>query len=157
MRKKMFIVLLAIVIIFALTSSLCAQETDPAEVLTAFADSLNAGDLDATMALFTDDATVKFFFGNILPSESYFGSEQIRTVMEDLIAMHFKIEIEVLQVLGDIAVTRSKAWADETIQLGVAPLEMIEVYPIKDGKLKGLVSIVTDETVAKLKEALAPK
>jgi ketosteroid isomerase-like protein len=145
------------VIIFALTSSLCAQETDPAEVLTAFEDSLNAGDLNATMALFTDDATVKFFYGNVLPSESFYGSEQIRTVMEDLIAMHFKIQIEILQVLGDIAVTRSKAWADETIQLGVAPLEMIEVYPIRDGKLKGLLSIVTDESLAKIQDALAPK
>ncbi|MCJ7657420.1 MAG: nuclear transport factor 2 family protein [Candidatus Atribacteria bacterium] len=126
-------------------------------MLTAFADSLNAGDLDATMALFTDDATVKFFYGNVLPSESYIGSEQIRTVMKDLIAMHFKIQIEILQVLGDIAVTRSKAWADETIQLGVAPLEMIEVYSIRDGKLKGLVSIVTDESLAKIQDALAPK
>ena len=90
MRKKIFIVLI-MVIVLALSSSLYAQETDPAKVLNALADSLNAGDLNATMALFTDDAIVKIFFGNVLPSESYIGSEQIRPLMEDLIAIHVKI------------------------------------------------------------------
>jgi len=153
----MFIVLLAMVIIFALTSSLCAQETDPAEVVTAFADALNAGDVEATMALFTDDAITKHYFGDTLPIDSTIGKEQIRLGMKELVEDNFKIEIEILLVLGDIVVTRSKTWMDETIQLGIAPLEYIEIYPIQDGKLKGFSSIATDETVAKIKDALAPK
>jgi len=153
----MFIVLLAMVIIFALTSSLCAQETDPAEVVTAFADALNAGDVEATMALFTDDAITKSYFGDARPPGSKIGKEQVRLSMEKLVANNFKIQIEILLVLGDIVVTRSKTWMDETIQLGIAPLEYIEIYPIQDGKLKGFISIATDETVAKIKDALAPK
>ena len=156
MRKVIFIILI-VMLVLALSSSQYAQEKDPAELLKTFADSLNAGNINATMAQFNDDATVKLYFGNILPSESYVGSEKIRSWMEELVAFNFKIEIEVLQVLGDIAVTRSKSWSDQTIQLGIAPLEMIEVYPIKDGKLKGFVSILTDETLAKLKDALASK
>jgi len=74
-----------------------------------------------------------------------------------LVENNFKIQIEILLVLGDIVVTRSKTWIDETIQLGIAPLEYIEIYPIQDGKLKGFISIATDETVAKIKDALAPK
>jgi len=46
---------------------------------------------------------------------------------------------------------------DASIQLGIAPLDYIEIYPIQDGKIKGFVDIATDETVAKLKAALAPK
>jgi len=145
------------VIVLALSSSLYAQETDPAKVLNALADSLNAGDLNATMALFTDDAIVKIFFGNVLPSESYIGSEQIRPLMEDLIAIHVKIQIEILQVLGDIAITRSKTWNDETIQLGIAPLDMVEIYPFEDGKIKGFASILTDESLAKIQDALSSK
>ena len=156
MRKKIFIVLI-MVIVLALSSSLYAQETDPAKVLNALADSLNAGDLNATMALFTDDAIVKIFFGNVLPSESYIGSEQIRPLMEDLIAIHVKIQIEILQVLGDIAITRSKTWNDETIQLGIAPLDMVEIYPFEDGKIKGFASILTDESLAKIQDALSSK
>ena len=157
MRKKMFIVLLAIVIIFALTSSLCAQETDPAEVVTAMADALNAGDVEATMVLFTDDAITKASYGDALPPDSTIGKEQIRLGMEYLVENNFKIQIEILLVLRDIVVTRTKTWMDETIQLGIAPLEYIEIYPIQDGKLKGFISIATDETVAKIKDALAPK
>ena len=52
MRKKMFIVLLAMVIIFGLNSSLYAQEKDPAKVLNTLADLLNAGDVDTAMTLF---------------------------------------------------------------------------------------------------------
>ena len=134
-----------------------ANQAEKENVLTAMADALNAGDVEATMALFTDDAIVKILFGNVLPPESYIGSEQVRFLMEDLVAMNFKIQIEILQVLGDIAVTRSKTWHDATIQLGIAPMEMVEIYPIEDGKIKGFVSILTDESLAKLQAAFAPK
>jgi ketosteroid isomerase-like protein len=133
------------------------NQAEKEKVLTAMADSLSAGDLDATMALFTDDAIVKILFGKVLPPESYIGSEQVRFLMEDLVAMNFKIQIEILQVLGDIAITRSKTWHDATIQLGIAPMEMVEIYPIEDGKIEGFVSILTDESLAKLQAALAPK
>jgi hypothetical protein len=134
-----------------------ANQVEKENVLTAMEDALNAGDVEATMALFTDDAIVKILFGNVLPPESYIGSEQVRFLMEDLVAMNFKIQIEILQVLGDIAVTRSKTWHDATIQLGIAPMEMVEIYPIEDGKIKGFVSILTDESLAKLQAAFAPK
>ena len=133
------------------------NQAEKEKVLTAMTDSLNAGDLDATMALFTDDAIVKILFGNVLPPESYIGSEQVRFFMENLVAVNFKIQIEILQVFGDIAITRSKTWMDLTIELGIAPLEMIEIYPIEDGKIEGFVSILTDESLAKLQAALAPK
>ena len=125
-----------------------ANKAEKENVITAMADALSAGDVEATMALFTDDAII---------SESCIGREQIRLFMEDLVANNFKIQIEILQVLGDIAVTRSKTWHDETRQLGIAPLVYIEIYPIQDGKIKGFISIATDETVAKIKAALAPK
>jgi ketosteroid isomerase-like protein len=134
-----------------------ANQAEKENVLTAMADALSAGDLDTTMALFTDDAIIKVSFGKALPPESHIGREQVRFFMENLVANNFKIQIEILQVLGDIAITRSKTWMDPTIQLGIAPLEMIEIYPIQDGKIKGFVCILTDESVAKLQAAFAPK
>ena len=128
--------------------SAMANQAEKENVITAMADALSAGDVEATMALFTDDAII---------CESCIGREQVRLFMEDLVANNFKIQIEILQVLGDIAVTRSKTWHDETRQLGIAPLVYIEIYPIQDGKIKGFISITTDETEAKIKAALAPK
>ena len=112
MRKKMFIILLVMMIIFALASSLYAQETDPAKVVTAMADALNAGDVEATMVLFTDDAIIKVLYGDARPPSSTIGREQVRAFMEKIVAGNFKIQVEILQVLGDIAVTRTKTWLD---------------------------------------------
>lgn len=53
---------MAMVIIFAMTSSLYAQETDPEKVLNALADALNAGDIGAAMTLYAPDAAL-----NIVP------------------------------------------------------------------------------------------
>jgi len=134
-----------------------ANQAEKENVLTAMWDALNAGDVEATMAFFTDDAIVKILFGNVLPPESYIGSEQVRFLMEDLVAGSFKIQFEILQVFGDIAVTRTKTWMDATIQIGIAPLDYIDIYPIQDGKIKGFITILTDESLAKLQAALAPK
>jgi ketosteroid isomerase-like protein len=134
-----------------------ANQAEKENVLTAMEDALNAGDVEATMALFTDDAIIKVLFGDAKPPSSHIGREQVRFFMEKLAAMNFKIQVEILQVFGDIAITRSKTWMDPTIKLGIAPLDYIEIYSIQDGKIKGFVDISTDETVAKIKAALAPK
>ena len=133
------------------------NQAEKEKVLTAMADSLSAGDLEATMALFTDDAIIKILPIEAAPPGAFIGAEQVRFFMGNLVAVNFKIQVEILQVLGDITITRSKTWMDPTIQLGIAPMEMIEIYHIEDGKIKGFVCVLTDESVAKLKAALAPK
>jgi len=133
-----------------------ANQAEKEKVLTAETDALNAGDVDATMALYTDDIIFKFV-PMVPPPGAYIGAEQVRLFMEGLVAGNFKIQFEILQVLGDTAVTRIKTWMDPTIQLGIAPMEMIVVYHIEDGKVKSAVNIFTDESLAKLQAALAPK
>lgn len=134
-----------------------ANQAEKENVLTAMEDALNAGDVEATMALFTDDAIIKVLYGDARPPSSHIGREQVRFFVEKLAAMNFKIQVEILQVLGDIAITRTKTWMDPTIKLGIAPLDYVEIYSIQDGKIKGFVDIATDETAAKIKAALAPK
>jgi len=134
-----------------------ANQAEKENVLTAMADSLRAGDVEATMALFTDDAIIKLLPTEAFPTSTFIGTGQIRFFMQHLITINFKSEFEILQILGDIVITRSKTWQDTYIKLGIAPMDAIMVYSIQDGKIKGFVSIFTDESVAKLKAALAPK
>ena len=133
-----------------------ANQAEKENVLTAEADALNAGDVDATMALYTDDVIVKMI-PVIFPPGTFIGAEQVRFFVENLVADNFKMQVEILQVLGDIAITRIKTWMDATIQLGIAPNEMIVVYHIENGKVKSFTNIFTDESLAKIKAALAPK
>ena len=133
-----------------------ANQAEKEKVLTAEADALNAGDVEATMALYTDDVIVKMI-PVIFPPGTFIGAEQVRFFVENLVADNFKMQVEILQVLGDIAITRIKTWMDATIQLGIAPNEMIVVYHIENGKVKSFTNIFTDESLAKIKAALAPK
>ncbi|MBA7521060.1 hypothetical protein ES705_13161 [subsurface metagenome] len=134
-----------------------ANQAEKENVLTAMWDALSTGDVEATMALFTDDPIIKVLYGDARPPSSYVGREQVRVFMEKMAAGNFKIQFEILQVLGDIVITRTKTWMDATIQLGIAPMDYIDIYPIQDGKIKGFVSVLTDESLAKLQAALAPK
>ena len=156
MRKKMFIVLLAMVIIFALNSSLYAQETDPAKVLNTLGDSLNAGDVDTAMTLFAPEVVL-----DIVPplpglSDTYTGLKEIRGFLEILVGMKLKIEgAEILQVEGDKVKIKIKISSDLTRGFNIAFLELIEEYTIQDGKIKGYIITITEESAEKLQAAMA--
>jgi hypothetical protein len=67
--------------------------------------------------------------------EIYRGKEGIRPIWEECIGSHFKMEVEIVSVTGDVVNARSKTWHDFTRQLGVAPNEFVETYVVKDGKI----------------------
>ena len=117
---------------------------------------MNAGDVDAAMTLYADDAVVKLV--PALPPgspDTYTGAEEIRAWFEGLVAVNWKGEIEILQVEGDTVTTESRTWADPTCQMGIAPLEATLVYTVQDGKIKGWTWTLSDESLAKLQAAMA--
>jgi hypothetical protein len=106
--KTHLIAITTLVVMLALPVALYAQETDPAAVVMAIVEPLNAGDIDAAMAFFADDAVVKLV--PAIPPDSpdtFTGAEEIRAWFEELVAMNFEIHIEILQVEGDTVTTRT--------------------------------------------------
>jgi hypothetical protein len=61
----------------------------------------------------------------------------------------------VLKVEGDTVTTRTTTWHDFTRQIGVAPLEAIEVYVIENGQIASAMWTLSPESLAKLQAALA--
>jgi ketosteroid isomerase-like protein len=116
---------------------------------------LNAGDLEGSLDYFADDSVTYFVGMPPTGMEIYRGKEGIRPVWEECIGSHFKMEVEIVSVVGDVVNARSKTWHDFTRQLGVAPNEFIETYVIKDGKIAVYSSTLTVEALAKFKPALA--
>ncbi|WP_327145403.1 YybH family protein [Nocardia sp. NBC_01327] len=53
---------------------------DPARLPFAYADALNAGDADAVLALFHQDATMRTFSGDILTDREALRAEAIQTI-----------------------------------------------------------------------------
>lgn len=149
--KTRLITMLVLVVLLAIPVALYAQDTDPAAVAKALANAVNAGDVEAALALFADDAVVDT--GS--PASPYTGKEEIRAWLEGMVATNFQIEIEILQVEGDTVTERDKFSDDDLRNLGIAPLEGISKITVQDGKITALIFTFTDESLAKLQAAMA--
>ena len=119
------------------------------------AERLNAGDLEGSLGYFADDSVTYFVGMPPTGIEIYRGKEGIRPIWEECIGSHFKMEVEIVSVVGDVVNAKSKTWHDFTRQLGVAPNEFVETYVVKDGKIAVYSSTLTLEALAKFKPALA--
>jgi hypothetical protein len=126
-----------------------------AAVVMGAAERYNAGDLEGLMAYWADDAIFYMFGMPPTGSEIANGKEAIRAVFEENIANHSRWEVEISEVVGDVVNIRSKNWHDFTRQIGVAPLEATGVFVIKDGKIASHTWILTADSAARLKTALA--
>ncbi len=114
-----------------------------------------AGDHEAALAYWADDAVVRLI--GVPPGEpdSYAGKDGLRTWLESLSAIHFEIQEELIEEEGDTLTVRALSWSDPTRQLSVAPLEATEVYVVKNGKITSLTWTITSESLARLQAALS--
>ena len=151
MRKGTFVILIAMVAILVLPAVLYAQETDPAALFTALADALNAGDVDAALALVADDAVLTF------PDLGYVftGKEEIRGWYEGLVAQNLHAEPSDFQIDGDRMTWSNKVSIDDWRALGIAPLDYTGEGTVQDGKIKSYTETMTPQSLAKLQAAMA--
>lgn len=146
-------VVLVLVAILVLPLVLHAQETDPASVMLAESELLNAGDIDGLMELYADDAVLTVVMG---PDTSLItGKEEIRPWALDYMAENFRLEYEVVGVEGDTVTLATQTWSDSINALGVAPLVGTSVAIVQDGKIQGWTWTLSDESLAAFGAALA--
>lgn len=131
-----------------------ASAANSAAVLDMIA-RLNAGDVEGSLAYFADDSMAYLMGFPPTGIEIYPGKQQLRSLWQDSAASHFKWEAEITQAAGDLVHVKTQTWHDFTRQLGVAPLEYVDVYEFKDGKIIAYGSWLTEESLARLKPALA--
>ena len=137
------------------TSQETPQSALDTEVVLNMVERLNAGDVEGSLAYFADSA-IGYIIG--LPPtgiEVYKGKEQLRSLWEDSVKNHFKWEVKVQSASGDLIFIQAKTWHDFTRQLEVAPLEYIDIYEVKDGKIITYNSTITEQALARFKPAFA--
>jgi hypothetical protein len=133
-----------------------AVEPDPQTISNMVQDMvarMNAGDVEGSLAYFADDAMVYVIGLPPTGMEVYAGKEQIRALWEDSLANHFQWEPEIKSVGGNIVNVKAKTWHDFTRQLGVAPLEYIDVYEVTDGKITTYGTTITADALARFMPA----
>ena len=128
---------------------------DPAPVIEAYLAAANAGDLEAILALYDDDA-----FHIALPSPDgsagvCVGKEQFRMWYEQSLANGDRVELEdgSLAVDGNqatfVARLSSKPWS----KLGVEALDAHSEIVVIDGRIMTHVVLLTPESVRQLQAA----
>jgi ketosteroid isomerase-like protein len=149
------IILFTILMLNTAVCTACKDRLSPEETVLKMVERMNAGDVEGSLAYFADDAII--YFAGMPPAgiEIYRGKEQIRPVWKDSVDNHFKWEVEVVSADKQIVTTRAKTWHDFTRQLEVAPNEYSDVYKVKNGKITVYDSVITQESLAKFKPALA--
>ena len=126
----------------------------PAQVIIESARLINAGDIEASLTYFADDAVYQLV--GLPPNlpDTYAGKEQLRAWCTELAADHFEIQINVVSEEGNVVTSRTLTWNDMTRNLGIAPLVATEVYVIEGGKIKRATWTLSPESQAKMQAAM---
>jgi hypothetical protein len=125
------------------------------EIVQKMVDRLNAGDVEGSLAYFTDDARIYLYGFPPTGFELYKGKDQIHPFWQDMVNNHFQWEVEVTSAWGGQVWAKAKTWHDFTRQLGIAPLEYEDIYQVIDGKITSYGSWLTEDSLARFRPAFA--
>ncbi|MGC9334251.1 MAG: YybH family protein, partial [Anaerolineae bacterium] len=116
--KRLLIGMTVVVAMLALPVALCAQETDPVAIVNAWAEALNAGDVDAALSYLGDDVQI-----TPSPGMTFTGKEEVRGWYEGLVAVNSQNTLGDCTVDGE-NVTCDLVFADDGLQAaGVDSIE----------------------------------
>jgi ketosteroid isomerase-like protein len=155
--KTRMIMLIVLVVLLALPVALHAQAMTPEEVVVAMIAAEEAGDLEAQIALFADDAVYALLPPSPDMPEPIVGKDAIRARREGLAAAGAEGSTEITGVDGNTVTTLSRYIDDDLRSMGLEYIEGVEEYVIEDGKITSYTWTMTDESLAALMAAMPPE
>jgi len=155
--KKRLIAVMNLFLMLLLCTAVYAQGTDPADVVMALQEATQAGDIEAQLDLFADDAVYTLIPPPPGISGPLVGKDAIRARREVLPDLNAESSIEIRQVDGDTVTALSRYSDDDLRGMGVDFIEGIEEYTIQDGKISTYTWTITDESLDKLMAAMPPE
>jgi ketosteroid isomerase-like protein len=151
--KKRLIAVMNLFLMLLLCTTVYAQGTDPVDVVMALQEATQAGDIEAQLALFADDAVYTLIPPAPGMSGPLVGKDAIRARREELPALNAQSSIEIRQVDGDTVTALSRYSDDDLRGMSIDFIEGIEEYVIQDGKISTYTWTITDESLANLMAA----
>jgi ketosteroid isomerase-like protein len=133
-----------------------AMASQPSAVVMAYAEAINASDLEAAMALCHEEMYADLN-PTLLPGFPNLsgGKEDVRAWLEEVMTLNLEIETEILSVAGDTVTAKSKAWSDYLRTLDAAPIVVNEVIKARDGQVWSWNRTIPESSLEKLQEGLA--
>jgi len=157
MKTQLFaLTVVALMLVFP--GGICAQETDPVEMITAWNDAQNAGDADAALAFFADDAFITLVPPPMEGHDGVFrGKEEIRAWWENLYSLNGASTVSNCQVEGE-TVTCLLNYTDDSLKaLGLDSIDNEFVVIVREGKIQTYTATMTEESMAALMAAMSPE
>jgi ketosteroid isomerase-like protein len=138
-----------------LSSATGQGPTDPAAVLRGYADAANAGDVEAALACWADDATYTVLPAALTGQSVFSGKAQLRALLEAFVAQHSRTELEDLRADGERVTARARSIMDSVRRLGTGALEATAEAIVRDGKIQSATYTFSPEAAALLATARA--
>ena len=133
--------------------ALISENQDPGSLFVSFIGALNAGNADAAVELFADDAVFTVSFGP--QSEVFTGKEEIRLELQEPIDTN--TEFQLLgppQVQGDSATAVVSFTDDDLQRLGV-DIEATFEITVQEGKITALTLTASAESLQRIGDAVS--
>ncbi len=155
---KHLLILMTIVLLalsFALPTALSAQAADPEAVIRAVGKALNAGDLDAVMAYYADNAVKTQQPPPAGQSGTWTGKDEIRASIKSMMDAHTSCEAGNVQVAGNKVSYTATCASDTFRKLGLTSIAVNEETTVEAGKITVQHVTIPPETLAKIQAAAA--
>lgn len=153
--KRLMIAVTVIVVMLALPVALHAQETDPLAVVAALYEAVNAGDVEAALALYADDAVIYMPVPPPNMPDTYTGKDEIRVWVENEVARNVEYVLLGTEVDGTTVVATTSVADDVLRSFGLTSLVQTDEFTIEDGKVTARTHAFTEESLATLGAAAA--
>ncbi len=153
--KRLMIAVTVIVVMLALPVALHAQETDPLAVVAALYEAVNAGDVEAALALYADDAVIYMPVPPPNMPDTYTGKDEIRVWVENEVARNVEYVLLGTEVDGTRVVATTSVADDVLRSFGLTSLVQTDEFTIEDGKVTARTHAFTEESLATLGAAAA--
>ena len=139
-----------------LAEAMAALAAQPPAVVLAYVEAINAGDLEAAMALchedlYADLRPILLPGGQVLSGGT---KGDVRAWLEEAMALNLEIETELLSEAGDKVTAKSRIWSDYLRELDAAPIVVNEEYRVSDGQVRSWSRSITGNSMRKLQEGV---
>ena len=127
-----------------------------AAVIRGYIAAANAGDVDAALSYWAEDAIYTVLPAAFTGQSEFVGKAQIRALVEAFAAQHSRSEIdEPLAVDGERVSGRFQSAIDSFRELGIDSLDSMAEAIVRDGKIQSATYRFTPESIARLAAARA--
>jgi ketosteroid isomerase-like protein len=138
---------LAILLIFVIPFTACRP--NPQDIISAWQQDLNQGDIDGALSYLADDVTVSLSPPGPDGDGTYQGKEEVRGWYETIVAAKGSGTMSDCQADGD-TYTCVSTFADEGLKsIGVDSVEGSWVAIVKDGRIQSYIFTISPESLAK--------